>query len=48
VAAKPIVADLDTIKAWLATLGDGLAREDHAMIDGVLRSAVPDFRGEAA
>jgi FlaA1/EpsC-like NDP-sugar epimerase len=48
VAAKPIIADLDTIKAWLATLGDGLTREDHALIDGVLRSAVPDFRGEAA
>ena len=48
VAAKPIVADLDTIKAWLATLRDGLTREDRALIDGVLRSAVPDFRGEAA
>jgi len=48
VAAKPIVADPDTIKAWLAALGDGLTREDRALIDGVLRSAVPDFRGEAA
>ena len=48
VAAKPIVADLDTMKAWLATLNDGLTREERALIDGVLRSAVPDFRGEAA
>jgi len=48
VAAKPIVADLDTMKAWLATLDDGLTHEERALIDGVLRSAVPDFRGEAA
>src|SRR5260221_6420977 len=48
VAAKPIVGDLDTMKAWLATLDDGLTREERALIDGVLRSAVPDFRGEAA
>src|SRR6267154_2745022 len=48
VAAKPIVADLDTMKAWIATLEDGLTREERALIDGVLRSAVPDFRGEAA
>jgi FlaA1/EpsC-like NDP-sugar epimerase len=48
VAAKPIVADLDTMKAWIKTLEDGLTREDRAQIDGVLRSAVPDFCGEAA
>jgi O-antigen biosynthesis protein WbqV len=48
VAAKPIVADLDTMKAWIKTLEDGLTREDRAQIDGVLRTAVPDFRGEAA
>ena len=48
VAAKPIVADLDTMKAWIKTLEDGLTREDRAQIDGVLRAAVPDFCGEAA
>ena len=48
VAAKPIVADLGTMKAWITTLEDGLTREDRALIDGVLRSAVPDFCGEAA
>jgi O-antigen biosynthesis protein WbqV len=48
VAAKPIVAGLDTMKAWMATLEDGLTREERALIDNVLRSAVPDFRGEAA
>jgi FlaA1/EpsC-like NDP-sugar epimerase len=48
VAAKPIVADLDTMKTWLATLEDGLTHEERALIDGVLRAAVPDFRSEAA
>jgi hypothetical protein len=32
----------------MATLEDGLTREERALIDNVLRSAVPDFRGEAA
>ena len=34
--------------AWLATLDQGLARDDRSVIYGVLRDAVPDFRGEAA
>jgi FlaA1/EpsC-like NDP-sugar epimerase len=46
VAAKPIAADLATMKAWLETLEKGLVREERALIDGVLRAAVPDFRGE--
>jgi O-antigen biosynthesis protein WbqV len=36
------------MRAWLATLERGLAREERAAIDRVLRDAVPDFRGEAA
>jgi nucleoside-diphosphate-sugar epimerase len=32
---------------WLATLEQGLARDDRSVIYGVLRDAVPDFRGEA-
>jgi hypothetical protein len=36
------------MKTWIATLEVGLSREERALIDGVLRSAVPDFRGEAA
>ncbi|MEW6451007.1 MAG: nucleoside-diphosphate sugar epimerase/dehydratase [Pseudomonadota bacterium] len=48
VAAQPVSPALDTMRAWLATLEQGLAREERAAIYGVLRDAVPDFRGEAA
>ena len=39
---------LEAMRGWLATLEQGLAREDRSVIYGVLRDAVPDFRGEAA
>src|SRR5207253_2275158 len=48
VAAKPIRPRLDAMRAWLATLEQGLAREEREGIYRVLRDAVPDFRGEAA
>src|SRR6478735_1271027 len=48
VAAKPVSPSLETIRAWLATLEQGLARNDRSVIYGVLRDAVPDFGGEAA
>ena len=48
VAARPNSPSLDTMRAWLATLEQGLAREDRGAIYRVLRDAVPDFRGEAA
>jgi FlaA1/EpsC-like NDP-sugar epimerase len=48
VAAKPIRPSLDAMRAWLATLEQGLAREEREGIYRVLRDAVPDFRGEAA
>ena len=32
----------------LAALEQGLSRDERAVIDNVLRDAVPDFRGEAA
>jgi FlaA1/EpsC-like NDP-sugar epimerase len=47
VAARPVAAGLDVMKAWLATLEQGLRREERAVIYGVLRDAVPDFRGAA-
>ena len=48
VAAKPVCPSLDAMRAWLVTLERGLARDERAVIDRVLRDAVPDFRGEAA
>jgi FlaA1/EpsC-like NDP-sugar epimerase len=48
VAAKPSIPSVDTMRGWLATLEQGLARNDRSVIYDVLRDAVPDFRGEAA
>src|SRR5205807_9368208 len=48
VAAKPASPSLDAMRGWLATLEQGLAREDRSVIFGVLHDAVPDFSGEAA
>ena len=48
VAAKPTSPPLDAMRSWLVKLEQGLARDDRSVIYGVLRDAVPDFRGEAA
>ena len=48
VAAKPVRPSLDAIRAWVATLEQGVARGERAAIYNVLRDAVPEFRGEAA
>jgi FlaA1/EpsC-like NDP-sugar epimerase len=48
VAARPVCPSLEAMRGWLAALEQGLAREERAVIDNVLRDAVPDFRGEAA
>jgi O-antigen biosynthesis protein WbqV len=48
VAAKPANPSLDAMRGWLATLEQGIARNDRSVIYGVLRAAVPDFGGEAA
>jgi O-antigen biosynthesis protein WbqV len=48
VAAKPVQPSLEAIRAWLAMLEQGLARNERIMIYDVLRNAVPEFRGEAA
>jgi FlaA1/EpsC-like NDP-sugar epimerase len=48
VAAKPVSPSIDVMRAWLATLDQGLAREDRSVIYNVLRDAVPDFGGQAA
>jgi O-antigen biosynthesis protein WbqV len=48
VAAKPVRPSLEAIRAWVATLEQGLVRDECAVIYNVLRDAVPEFRGEAA
>jgi O-antigen biosynthesis protein WbqV len=48
VATKPVQPSLESIRAWLATLEQGLSRNERAVIYSVLRDAVPEFRGEAA
>ncbi|HEY0222888.1 MAG TPA: nucleoside-diphosphate sugar epimerase/dehydratase [Pseudolabrys sp.] len=48
VAAKPVRPSLESIRSWVATLEQGLARNERAVIYNVLRDAVPEFRGEAA
>jgi O-antigen biosynthesis protein WbqV len=48
VAARPVRPPLDAIRAWVATLEQGVARGERAAIYNVLRDAVPEFRGEAA
>jgi O-antigen biosynthesis protein WbqV len=48
VAARPVSPSLETMRAWLATLEQGLAREERSAIYRVLHDAVPDFKGEAA
>jgi O-antigen biosynthesis protein WbqV len=48
VAAKPVSPPLEAMRGWLVALEQGLRREDRSVIYGVLRDAVPDFRGEAA
>jgi len=48
VAAKPGSPSVEAMRRWLATLEQGIARNDRSVIYSVLRDAVPDFRGEAA
>ncbi len=48
VAAKPAQPSLEAIRGWVATLEQGLARNERAAIYTVLRDAVPEFSGEAA
>jgi O-antigen biosynthesis protein WbqV len=48
VAAKPVQPSLESIRAWLGQLEQGLTRNERGAIYDVLRKAVPEFRGEAA
>ena len=48
VATRPVQPSLESIRAWVAMLEQGLVRNERATIYNVLRDAVPEFRGEAA
>jgi FlaA1/EpsC-like NDP-sugar epimerase len=48
VAARPVEPSLETMRAWVALLEQGLARNERAAIYKVLCEAVPEFRGAAA
>ena len=48
VAAKPVQPSLETVRAWMATLEQAVARNERAAVYNVLRDAVPEFHGEAA
>ncbi len=48
VAAKPVRPSLESIRGWVTTLEQGLARNERSIIYNVLRDAVPEFRGESA
>jgi O-antigen biosynthesis protein WbqV len=48
VAAKPTTPSVEAMRGWIATLEQGLARNDRSVIYRALRDAVPDFSGEAA
>ena len=47
VAARPVSPSLDTLRAWLGALEQGLACDDREAIERALRDAVPGFRREA-
>jgi FlaA1/EpsC-like NDP-sugar epimerase len=47
VAARPVSPPLDTLRAWLAALEQGLGRDDRDAIHRALADAVPGFRKEA-
>jgi hypothetical protein len=43
-----VTPSVEAMRAWIATLEQGLVRNDRSVIYGALRDAVPDFSGEAA
>jgi O-antigen biosynthesis protein WbqV len=45
VAAQAPAPSLETMRTWIATLQQGLATNERPAIYGVLRTAVPDFKG---
>ncbi|MGA2895594.1 MAG: nucleoside-diphosphate sugar epimerase/dehydratase [Xanthobacteraceae bacterium] len=48
VAAKPVCPPIAAVQGWIAKLQRDLASGERAPIYGVLREAVPNFRGDAS
>jgi O-antigen biosynthesis protein WbqV len=48
VTAESVAPSTEAMRGWIATLEQGLAREDRSVIYNVLRDAVPDFGGKVA
>jgi O-antigen biosynthesis protein WbqV len=46
VAAKPVCPPIDVVQGWIEKLQQDLAAGDRAPVYGVLREAVPNFRGD--
>ena len=44
VAARPNEPPLETLRGWLRSLEAAVASEDRAVIEGVLKDAVPEFK----
>jgi len=48
VAARPNEPPLETLRGWLRSLEAAVASEDRAVIEGVLKDAVPEFKSATA
>jgi FlaA1/EpsC-like NDP-sugar epimerase len=44
-AAKPNQPPMDALRKWIALLEQAIAQDDHAVIEAVLKDAVPEFGG---
>ena len=47
VAAKPVCPSIEAVRGWIEKLKSDLDAGERAAIYGVLREAVPNFRGDA-
>ena len=47
VAARPNEPPLAVFRGWIATLENAVANDQRAVIDGILKDAVPEFKGAA-
>ena len=47
-AAKPNEPPMQTLRKWIASLEQAIAKDDRATIKAVLKDAVPEFGSNAA
>ncbi len=48
VSARSVYPAIDSIRHWIASLREAIAKDDRAAVYRILADAVPDFRGKAA